>query len=138
MYECHSFLPPSAPQDWGLGRIAALHYPIHGLRISPPQPGDARNPPPGLIRWHYLQCVIRKFAHSDYKSLQNIASYELPLRMEGDSDDEGTDSDYEWPSAVLDRGRAMQTAIEDGEERQRSVAEWVAAGSRVRDFPRLP
>jgi hypothetical protein len=45
--------------------------------------------------------------------------------MEGDSDDEGTDSECEWPSAVLDRGRAMQMAIEDREDRQRSVAEWV-------------
>ena len=46
--------------------------------------------------------------------------------MEGDSDDEGTDIEYEWPSAALDRGRAMQMAIEDRKERQRSVAEWVS------------
>ena len=45
--------------------------------------------------------------------------------MEGDSDDEGTDSNYEWPTAALDHGRAMQMAIEDREERQRFVAEWV-------------
>ncbi len=48
--------------------------------------------------------------------------------MEGDSDNElneGTDSEFEWPTAALDRGRAMQMAIEDREERQRSVAEWV-------------
>jgi hypothetical protein len=57
--------------------------------------------------------------------MQNIHYCELPLAMEGDSDDEGTDSEYEWPSAVLDRGRAMQTAIERREERQRFVAEWV-------------
>src|SRR6266436_7776465 len=85
--------------------------PLHGHRASPPQPQHPRNPPPGLLRWHYLQCVVRKFAHSDYKELQNISYYELPLRMEGDSDDEGTDSELEWPSAALDRGRAMQMAI---------------------------
>ena len=45
--------------------------------------------------------------------------------MEGDSDDEGTDSEYEWPSAPLYRGRAMQMAIEDRESRERVVAEWV-------------
>jgi hypothetical protein len=45
--------------------------------------------------------------------------------MEGDSDDEGTDSDFDWPSAAFDRGRAMQMSIEDREERQRSVAEWL-------------
>jgi hypothetical protein len=74
-----------------------------------------------------LQCVIRKFGHNDYKNLQNIEYCELPLRMEGDSDDEGTDSEYEWPSAILDRGRAMQTDIEEHEERQRLVAEWTTA-----------
>jgi len=46
--------------------------------------------------------------------------------MEGDSDDEGTDSEHEWPSAALDRGRAMQMAIEHREARQRFVAEWVS------------
>ena len=45
--------------------------------------------------------------------------------MEGDSDDEGTDSEHAWPSAALDRGRAMQMAIEDREECQRFVADWV-------------
>jgi hypothetical protein len=50
----------------------------------------------------------------------------LPLRMEGDSDDEGTDSEYEWPSAVFDRGRAMQMDIAEHEERQRLIAEWAA------------
>jgi hypothetical protein len=56
--------------------------------------------------------------------MQNIHYCELPLSMEGDSDDEGTDSEYEWPSAALDRGRAMRMAIEHHEERQRFVAEW--------------
>jgi hypothetical protein len=31
--------------------------------------------------------------------------------MEGDSNDEGTDSEFEGPSAALDRGRAMRVAI---------------------------
>ena len=42
--------------------------------------------------------------------------------MEGDSDDEGTDSEYEWPSAALEHGQAMQMAIEHHEGRQRFVA----------------
>jgi hypothetical protein len=88
-------------------------------------PNMIATPSPGLLRWHYLQCVLRKFAHSEYKNLQNISYYELPLRMEGDSEDEGTDSECEWPSVALDRGRAMQMAIEDREARKRVVAEWV-------------
>jgi len=45
--------------------------------------------------------------------------------MEGDFDDEGTDSDFEWPSAALDRGRAMWAEIKHHEERQRFVEDWV-------------
>ena len=103
---------------------------IHGLIAGPPRPQLATNPPPGLIRWHYLQCVLKKFGHTDYKTLQNIQFRELPLRMEGDSDedsdDEGTDSDAEWPSAALDRGRAVQASIENNEIRHKFIADWIA------------
>jgi len=131
-YECHSFRPSPLSQDMRFIQSGNIFTPgLHGYRTSPPQPQHARNPPPGLIRWHYLQCVIRKFAHSDYRSLQNIHYCMLPLRMEGDSDDEGTDSDseHEWPSAALDRGRAVQMAIEDHEEHRRLVGEWVTTSS---------
>ncbi|KAK2467583.1 hypothetical protein APHAL10511_000438 [Amanita phalloides] len=136
-YECHSFLPPDWPQGWQLtiagvvSDLPASAPPLHGHRISPPQPQHPRNPPPGLLRWHYLQCVIRKFAHSDYRNLQNINYDELTLGMEGDSDDEGTNSEQEWPSAALDRGRAMQVEIEHEQERQKSVAEWITSGVTI-------
>jgi hypothetical protein len=45
--------------------------------------------------------------------------------MEGDSEDEDTDSEYEWPSAAVDRGRAMEVATEHRTARERVVAEWV-------------
>jgi len=45
-----------------------------------------------------------------------------------DSDDEDTDGGHEWPSAALDYARAMQGTIDDHEERQQVVAEWVAQG----------
>ena len=99
---------------------------IHGRIAGPPQPELTTNPPPGLIRWHYLQCVLKKFGHTDYKMLQNIDFWELPLRMEGDSDDDGTDSDAEWPSAALDRGRAVQASIKDNEIRHRVIVDWIA------------
>jgi len=50
---------------------------------------------------------------------------ELPFRTEGDSDDEGTDSELEWPSAALDRGRYVQATIEQHEEQQRFVVDWI-------------
>ena len=47
--------------------------------------------------------------------------------MEGESDDEdeGTDSECEWPSAALDRMRALQMEIKERQERRKEVAEWV-------------
>jgi len=77
-----------------------------------------------LFRWQYLQCIIKKFGHADYRNIQGIYYMELRLRMEGDSDDEGTDSEFEWPSAVFDRGRHMQAMVEHENERQRFVADW--------------
>jgi len=100
---------------------------LQGHRVVPPRPQSDRNPPPGLIRWHYLQCVIRKFAHSDYRNMQHIQYSELSLRMEGDSDDSDADSEPNWPSAPLDYGRAMQAMIGEFKEQQRAVAEWVTA-----------
>ena len=81
----------------------------HGHCASPPQPQFNNIPPPGLFRWHYLQvqCVLKRFAHDDYKSLENIYFSELPLRMEGDSDEDGMDSELECPSKSLDIGRTV-------------------------------
>jgi hypothetical protein len=47
--------------------------------------------------------------------------------MEGDFDDEDTDSEHEWPSAAFDRGRAVEAETKQHEERQRFVGEWVTA-----------
>ena len=74
--------------------------------------------------------IIKKFGHADYKMLQNIDFWELPLRMEGDSDedsdDDGTDSNPEWPSAALNRGRSVQASIENNGIRHKVIADWIA------------
>ena len=44
--------------------------------------------------------------------------------MEGDSDDDGTDSELEWPSKALDLGRVVENSLEGREERHRAVATW--------------
>jgi hypothetical protein len=77
-----------------------------------------------------LQCVIKKFGHSNYKNMENIAYFELSLGMDGDSDecdDEGTDSEFHWPSAAVDHARAMHVAVKDHEVRERDIAEWLTA-----------
>ncbi|KIM44440.1 hypothetical protein M413DRAFT_431451 [Hebeloma cylindrosporum] len=126
-YVCHMFAtaPPNTELTilGGFRRPTAL-APIHGHPASPPNPQHTNVPPPGLFRWHYLQCVLKRFAHNDYKNLENIMFSELPLRMEGDSDDDGTDSEMEWPSKGLDLGRVVENSIEEREERHRTVAAW--------------
>jgi hypothetical protein len=111
-----------------IGRIErpTVYPAIHGLRASPPHSQLNNLPPPGLFRWHYLQCVLKRFAHDDYKNLENIKFSELPLRMEGDSDDDGTDSEAEWPSLGLDLGRVVENSLEEREERLRAVATWIS------------
>lgn len=102
---------------------------VHGRHASPPHPLRNNIPPPGLFRWHYLQCVINRFGHGQYRHLQNIAFLELPFRMEGDSDDDGTDSDAQWPSMPLDLGRNVENSVVERAERHRAVENWIALTS---------
>jgi hypothetical protein len=102
-------------------------YPaMQGHPASPPQPHLSNLPPPGLFRWHYLQCVLRRFAQDDYKNFANIDFPELPVGMEEDSDDDGTDNEAEWPSMGLDRGRDVENSLEERDERHRAVAKWIS------------
>ncbi|KAF8191620.1 hypothetical protein K438DRAFT_1830836 [Mycena galopus ATCC 62051] len=127
-YECHMFAIAPANMEYTLLGLldTPTPYPIiHGHHAAPPRPQLDKVPPPGLFRWHYLQCVLRRFAHDDYKNLTNIYFSELPLRMEGDSDDEGTDSEAEWPSMGFDLGRGVEKSLEEREERHGAVAKWI-------------
>ncbi|KAJ6544594.1 hypothetical protein DFH09DRAFT_1173006 [Mycena vulgaris] len=125
-YECHMFAIEPANMEYtivGRFRRPAAYPAVHGHHAIPPRPQFNKVPPPGLFRWHYLQCVLKRFAHDDYKNLANINFPELPLRMEGDSDDDGTDSEAEWPSLGLDLGRDVENSFE---ERHRAVAKWIS------------
>ncbi|KAJ6613574.1 hypothetical protein B0H10DRAFT_2047741 [Mycena sp. CBHHK59/15] len=128
-YECHMFAIEPANMEYtilGRSRRPAAYPAVHGHHAIPPRPQLNNVPPPGLFRWHYLQCVLKRFAHDDYKNLANINFSELPLRMEGDSDDDGTDSEAEWPSLGLDLGRDVENSLEECEERHRAVAKWIS------------
>ena len=71
-----------------------------------------------------MQCVIRKFRDDHYKHLPNIDFFELPFRMEGDSDEDGTDSEAQWPSKALDLGREVENSIAEHAERHQAVEKW--------------
>ncbi|KAF7295017.1 hypothetical protein MIND_01039800 [Mycena indigotica] len=135
-YRCHIF--NTDPQCFYTAAGAYRRIPpppyllIHGCIASPPNPDRDSIPPPGLLRWHYLQCVIKKFGHSNYTSLAGI---QFPNLMEvvdsdEDSDDEsGTDDEADWPSKSLDLGRAIEAERVEGQERLELVDEWLLSTS---------
>ena len=71
-----------------------------------------------------MQCVIKKFGDEIYQNLPNIEFFELPFRMEGDSDEDGTDSEVQWPSMALDLGRNVENSIAEHAECHQAVEKW--------------
>ncbi|KAJ6539699.1 hypothetical protein B0H19DRAFT_1180227 [Mycena capillaripes] len=132
MYECHVFAagkPGHVRTIYGES-LALTSLPLlHGHSASPPNPHLSNNPPPGLFRWHYMQCVIGKFGHSDYRNLTNIDFYVLPLAIQGDSDDEDTDDGNGWPSAPLDWGREADANNKFTADRFESTARWATTNT---------
>ncbi|KIY68566.1 hypothetical protein CYLTODRAFT_453440 [Cylindrobasidium torrendii FP15055 ss-10] len=101
--------------------------PLHNAIVNqPPTPGHADNPLPGLFRWHYLQCVLRRFATQEYRRQSNISYHEIPLRMEDDSsdNDRGDDDEDGWPSASWDRARLAASEAEAEKQRQSAIVAW--------------
>lgn len=127
-YECHVFAD-AGDEEYDLYATTGDNIfnlpPLHGQRVHPPNPHHIHNPPAGLFRWHYLQCVIKKFGHHQYTNLQNINFHELPLRMEGDSDDDGTDSELQWPSMAFDLGRNVEQSLKESAESHQAVQNWI-------------
>ncbi|KAF9048267.1 hypothetical protein BDZ89DRAFT_757304 [Hymenopellis radicata] len=131
VYEAHLFknshidhLTPGG----GYSAVAGAGPLLHGHQVHPPQPQTTDPvPPPGLFRWHYMQCVLRRFGTDDYKGLPNIKHHELPFRSADDEDDQfEDDGSFDWPSAVFDRGR-MEARVEAEQAEQRDrVVRWIA------------
>ncbi|KIM44478.1 hypothetical protein M413DRAFT_431513 [Hebeloma cylindrosporum] len=76
MYQCHMFaieLADEAFTMYGTSSPEEGLPVIHGHRARPPNTQHTNLPPPGLFRWHYLQCVLKRFAHDDYKILSILS-----------------------------------------------------------------
>jgi hypothetical protein len=74
-------------------------------------------------------CNASKFGTDAYKTFGNIRHHSLSLRLEGDSDSEGTDHDATWPTARIDQPRWV---VQDEEEERNKqevaeahVARWI-------------
>ncbi|KAJ3976531.1 hypothetical protein EV361DRAFT_994057 [Lentinula raphanica] len=83
---------------------------LHGIIIAPPDPNSPVNPPPGLFRWHYLQCVLRKICASDYQDINHIVMYKKSLQMKEDPDDDDS-SEEDWPSPSVAHFRLRMSCL---------------------------
>lgn len=86
-------------------------------------------PPIGLFGWHYLQCVLDRFATGDYKAVEGIFYYVYPFKTEDDdSDDDSNNSNNEirspWPSYHFDRIMGEKIRKLKMKERNHEVAMW--------------
>ncbi|KAF9030966.1 hypothetical protein BDZ89DRAFT_1064292 [Hymenopellis radicata] len=131
VYEAHNFHLGVPIDQMSILALPLAMYPavvLHGHQVYPPQPQTADPVPhPGLFRWHYMQCVLRRFGTDEYKALPNIKHHERPFRSEDDDDDQfDDDGSFDWPSAVFDRGR-LEASVEAEQAEQRArVVRWRA------------
>jgi len=99
--------------------------------------------PSGILDWHYLQCVLARFATDEYRTLRDITEEELPFKTRDDdtgnewnSDAEWTDSDDEWtdnddedlpyPSYPFERHMSQLAEQHETAETNEEIAEWNA------------
>ncbi|KAM6493658.1 hypothetical protein JOM56_010019 [Amanita muscaria] len=131
-YVIHSFFhaqlsiigaPPLAPSN------PMLHG--HTMTLST---HDASFPPIGMFNWHYLQCVLKKFATDEYKQIQNICYFSLPFRtreeveeaeeIDLDFDDERNIANPPYPSYPIELAEATARLHLEDAERNRDIGAW--------------
>lgn len=99
MYTIHSFLGDvnlvghirDDPDDPYARLLPSAHGRTITLQNHTP---TVPSPPPGIISWHYLQCVLKLFGSSQLREEPNIVYHELPFKTEDDDDDDEFDWDY--------------------------------------------
>ncbi|KAF9078370.1 hypothetical protein BDP27DRAFT_1396707, partial [Rhodocollybia butyracea] len=118
-YRAHNFTPDNTDVNIVGNTRKIPGYPmppLHGFVVTPP---DHTSPPPGLLFWHYLQCVIRIFGHPMLKNSPNTVHLERPRPMEDDLEDE---EDGFWPSAI---GSMYKEHPEEKLQKHEATAQWV-------------
>ena len=59
-------------------------------------------PPVGVFKWHYVQCVFKKFATRDFREFSNISYFVQPGDSDDDDDDDDSDRDFDDPRNIAD------------------------------------
>jgi hypothetical protein len=136
-YTLHNFIAnqPDMP-ILGQGMLAfpdlrAISPLLHGFSVTlSVHAGNEPLPPPGVFNWHYLQCVVRRFATNEYRAFFNIYFYVYSFRTASDLDDEST-SDFDdmsppYPSYHFDKFLRQQSDQIRALERHREVLQWTS------------
>jgi hypothetical protein len=104
---------------------------LHGHPITLTAHDASPLPPVGMFNWHYLQCVLKRFATNEYKQIENIYHFTVPFRT-GDDDDE-SDFDFvdernnanpPYPSYPIELVEARARQHLEDAERNCAIAEW--------------
>ena len=100
---------------------------VHGRQIALTSHDPAVPlPPVGAFNWHYIQCVLKKFASQDYLDLQNIYAFILPFRTDEDEnfDDERNIEDPPYPSYYWDLAQLRRSERLEAKERDDTIMNW--------------
>ncbi len=103
---------------------------LHGHQITLAAHSADPLSPAGVFNWHYLQCVIKRFATSEYKEIENINFFTLPFRTEDDDesdfdfDDERNIANPPYPSYLVELAEARVRQRMEDAERNSAIAEW--------------
>ena len=88
------------------------------------------SPPPGVFDWHYLQCVLLRFATPQYRRLPGIIFFVYPFKTtDDDSEDEFEDDANDeppYPSYRFDRIMTLRQEKLREQEQLKEVAQWAS------------
>ena len=117
----------------GIPLLSSLNIPrLHSYQVTlSVQFGTEALPPKGIFDWHYLQCVAKQFATSDYQTFDNIYFSVQPFKTDDDTDDELEFEDYDgieppYPMYHFDRYLAEEGEKQMLIERGEAVALWAS------------
>jgi hypothetical protein len=90
-------------------------------------------PPVGVFNWHYVQCVLKKFATPEFHDIENITYFVRPGDDDDDDDDDDSDRDFDdprniadppYPGYLFDLGQLRQLQRLEKAERQQAILAW--------------
>jgi hypothetical protein len=107
---------------------------LHGRQVTlSSNDASLSLPPAGVFNWHYLQCVLKKFATPAYTDTHNICYFTCPFRTRDDDDDNESDIDFDdersitnppYPSYLWELAEVRARQYLEIAERNRGVLTW--------------